>query len=86
MVTPSADGGLTEPTHSIIDMFIGNKARRRGRMQARRFPRLINAFSKKFSNLKAQVVLHVAHYEGDTSGGGWNQKPRLDKRRTLRVI
>ncbi len=32
------------------------------RMQARRFTRLTNAFSKKLSNLKAQVALHFAHY------------------------
>ena len=32
------------------------------RMQARRFTRLTNAFSKKLSNLKAQVPLHFAHY------------------------
>jgi hypothetical protein len=31
-------------------------------MQARRFTRLTNAFSKKLSNLKAQVALHFAHY------------------------
>jgi IS1 family transposase len=32
------------------------------RMQARRFTRLTNAFSKKLANLKAQVALHFAHY------------------------
>jgi IS1 family transposase len=32
------------------------------RMQMRRFTRLTNAFSKKLSNLKAQVALHFAHY------------------------
>jgi len=32
------------------------------RMQARRFTRLTNAFSKKLENLKAQVALHFAHY------------------------
>jgi len=32
------------------------------RMQARRFTRLTNAFSKKLSNLCAQVALHFAHY------------------------
>jgi hypothetical protein len=31
-------------------------------MQARRFTRLTNAFSKKSANLKAQVALHFAHY------------------------
>jgi small-conductance mechanosensitive channel len=31
-------------------------------MQARRFTRLTNAFSKKLANLKAQVALHFAHY------------------------
>jgi len=32
------------------------------RMQARRFTRLTNAFSKKLSNLRAHVALHFAHY------------------------
>lgn len=32
------------------------------RMQARRFTRLTNAFSKKLENLKAQVALHFAYY------------------------
>ena len=32
------------------------------RMQARRFTRLTNAFSKKLANVKAQVALHFAHY------------------------
>jgi len=32
------------------------------RMQARRFTRLTNAFSKKLTNLCAQVALHFAHY------------------------
>ena len=32
------------------------------RMQARRFTRLTNAFSKELANLKAQVALHFAHY------------------------
>jgi len=32
------------------------------RMGIRRFTRLTNAFSKKLSNLKAQVALHFAHY------------------------
>ncbi len=32
------------------------------RMQARRFTRLTNAFSKKLANLKAHVALHFAHY------------------------
>ena len=32
------------------------------RMQARRFTRLTNAFSKKLENLKAHVALHFAHY------------------------
>lgn len=32
------------------------------RMQARRFTRLTNAFSKKLANLRAHVALHFAHY------------------------
>lgn len=32
------------------------------RMQARRFTRLTNAFSKKLTNLKAHAALHFAHY------------------------
>lgn len=32
------------------------------RMQLRRFTRLMNAFSKKLSHLKAAVALHFAHY------------------------
>jgi IS1 family transposase len=32
------------------------------RMQMRRFTRLTNAFSKKFSNLKAALALHFFHY------------------------
>ncbi len=31
-------------------------------MQMRRFTRLTNGFSKKLTNLKAQVALHFAHY------------------------
>ncbi len=32
------------------------------RMQMRRFTRLTNAFSKKWENLKASLVLHFFHY------------------------
>jgi len=55
------------------------------RMQARRFTRLTNAFSKKLENLKAQVALHFAVYNFVKIHGRLRVTPAMEAGITDRV-